>query len=74
MSRMAQDLDRIQKQVNKETTCLYIYTFLAYPIDLQGEQLVSNSLFYNDKFDTDFIPIYQVLTITDRCVVWIYID
>ncbi len=50
MSRMAQDLDRIQKQVNKETTCLYIYTFLAYPIDLQGEKLASNLLFYKEKF------------------------
>ena len=68
MSRMAQDLDRIQKQVNKETTCLYIYTFLAYPIDLQGEIESSKYLIYNEKFDTDFIPIYQILTITDRCV------
>jgi len=39
---MAQDLDRIQKQANKEATCLYLYTFKAYPIDLQREIESSN--------------------------------
>ena len=58
---MAQDLDRIQKQVNKETTCLYIYTFLAYPIDIQGEKLASNSLFYNEKFTRNLFLLIKYL-------------